>query len=259
MDSILFSKTNGVALITLNRPKVFNSFNSEMRKNLLSKLENCAADPSVRAVMITGEGRAFCAGQDLGEATQADAPISFNNALKTEYNPIILKIKTLGKPVVAAVNGVAAGAGTNLALACDIVVAAESATFIQVFSSIGLIPDCGGTWVLPRLVGFARATALMMLDDKVSAVEAVQMGMIYKYFPDEDFKNKALAIAEKLAKMPTRSLALTKKALNASMFSDFEQQLTLEAEYQEQAGATDDYTEGVNAFIQKRQPIFKGQ
>lgn len=258
MDSILLVKQNGVAHLTFNRPKVFNSFDTEMRAAFLNALDNCAADPSVRAVLITGEGRAFCAGQDLGEATNTDKPISFEDALTHEYNPIILKIRQLEKPVIAAVNGVAAGAGANIAFVCDIVLATKSATFIQAFSKIGLVPDCGGTWTLPRLVGFGRASALMFLGDKVTATEAETMGMIYKCFPDETFKNQSVALAEMLAKMPTRGLALTKKALNASVFDGFDTQLAHEAEFQKQAGATDDYTEGVNAFIEKRQPNFKG-
>jgi 2-(1,2-epoxy-1,2-dihydrophenyl)acetyl-CoA isomerase len=258
MDSIVLHKENGVAYVTLNRPKVFNSFDNDMRTRLSDALDNCAQDPSVRAVVLTGEGRGFCAGQDLMEATQTDRPISFEDALEKEYNPIVLKIRNLEKPVIAAVNGVAAGAGANIALACDIVVATASAHFIQAFSKIGLVPDCSGTWVLPRLVGFGRASALMFLGDKVSAADAEAMGMIYKCFPDDVFKTKTIALAEKLAKMPTRGLALTKKALNDSVFWGLEQQLAREADLQKQAGATDDYTEGVNAFIQKRQPNFKG-
>jgi 2-(1,2-epoxy-1,2-dihydrophenyl)acetyl-CoA isomerase len=259
MDSILLVIQNGVAHLTFNRPKVFNSFDTDMRLRCLKALEDCEADPSVRAVLITGEGKAFCAGQDLVEATMPNKPIAFNNTLEKEYNPIVLKIRQLEKPVIAAVNGVAAGAGANIAFACDIILATESASFIQAFSKIGLVPDCGGTWVLPRLIGFAKASALMMLGDKVTAAEAETMGMIYKCFPDETFKSKAIAIAEMLAKMPTRGLALTKQALNASLFSGFEKQLAEEADLQKKAGATDDYTEGVNAFIQKRQANFKGR
>ncbi len=258
MDSIIMLKEKDVAYITLNRPKVFNSLDTEMRKQLLVALEDCGIDPSVRAVCIMGEGRAFCAGQDLTEAADSATPLSFQNVLTEQYNPIILKIRQLEKPVVAAVNGVAAGAGANIALACDIVVAAESASFVQAFSKIGLIPDSGGTWVLPRLIGFGRASAAMLLGEKIMAKEAAAMGMIYKCISDENFKNEVISLMESLAKMPTRGLALTKKALNESVFADFEQQLAREADLQSQAGDTADYTEGVNAFIQKRTPDFKG-
>ena len=258
MDSIVLSKGKGVAYITLNRPKVFNSMDTEMRKQLLVALENCQTDPSVRAVCIIGEGRAFCAGQDLTEAADEETPLSFQDVLTNQYNPIVLKIRQLEKPVVAAVNGVAAGAGANIAFACDIVVAAESASFVQAFSKIGLIPDSGGTWILPRLIGFGRASAAMMLGEKIMAKEAAAMGMIYKSFSDDIFKNEVTTLVEMLAKMPTRGLALTKKALNESIFGGFEQQLAHEAHFQSQAGDTKDYKEGVNAFIQKRTPDFKG-
>ncbi len=258
MNPIFVTKENGVAYITLNRPKVFNSMDSAMRKQLAAALDDCAADPSVRAVCITGEGKAFCAGQDLTEASNEENPVSFQDVLSTEYNPIVLKIRALEKPVVAAVNGVAAGAGANIALACDIVVAGESASFVQAFSKIGLIPDCGGTWILPRLVGFGKASALMFLGDKVMAAEAESLGMIYKSVPDDIFKEMVRKLAESLAKMPTRGLALTKKALNESVFGGLAQQLAHEADCQTQAGNTADYTEGVAAFIEKRHPEFKG-
>ncbi len=258
MDSILIWKENGVAYLKLNRPKVFNSMDTDMRKRLLVALEDCETDPSVRAVCITGEGKAFCAGQDLTEASDPEKPLSFHDVLTHQYNPIVLKIRQLEKPVVAAVNGVAAGAGANIALTCDIVVAAESASFVQAFSKIGLIPDSGGTWVLPRLIGFARASAAMMMGEKITATEATAMGMIYKCFTDDVFKNQVKTLLETLAQMPTRGLALTKNALNASVFSGLEQQLTHEADLQSQAGATGDYHEGVQAFIQKRLPHFKG-
>ncbi len=258
MDSILLSKVNGVAYLVLNRPTVFNSLDTDMRKRFLAALDDYQADPSVRAVCITGEGKAFCAGQDLTEASDPEKPLSFKNVLPNQYNPIVLKIRALEKPVVAAVNGVAAGAGANLALACDIVVASETASFVQAFSKIGLVPDCGGTWVLPRLIGFGKASAIMMLGDKVAAPEAVALGMIYKYFPDEVFKNQVTALMESLAQMPTRGLALTKKALNESVFAGLEQQLAKEAAFQSQAGATEDFGEGISAFIQKRKPNFKG-
>ncbi len=258
MDSILLFKENGVAYLTFNRPKVFNSFDTEMRKRFLVALNDCQADPSVRAVCITGEGKAFCAGQDLIEASDPTKPLSFKNVLPDEYNPIILKIRELDKPVVAAVNGVAAGAGVNMALVCDMVVATESASFVQAFSKIGLVPDCGGTWILPRLIGFGKASAIMMLGNKVGAKEAVELGMIYKCLPDDVFKIQVKELAESLAKMPTRGLALTKKALNESVFAGLAEQLAHEAEFQSQAGATEDFKEGILAFIGKRKPNFKG-
>jgi 2-(1,2-epoxy-1,2-dihydrophenyl)acetyl-CoA isomerase len=258
MSTILLSKQNGVAILTLNRPQVFNSFNAEMRQAMLTALDDCAADPSVRCVILTGEGKAFCAGQDLAEISDAATAPSFEAILDEGFNLISLKIRQLQKPVVAAVNGVAAGAGANVALACDIVVAAESAGFIQAFSKIGLIPDSGGTFTLPRLVGFARASALMMLGEKVSATEAERIGMIYRSFPDAVFEEKSRELAATLAAMPTRGLALAKQALNAALTNDFETQLALETQLQGQAAATADYTEGVTAFLEKRKPVFKG-
>lgn len=259
MASIIFTKKeNGLAVLYLNRPKVFNSFNDPMRQALIAALDDCRNDPSVRAVLITGEGKAFCAGQDLAEVADATTAPSFEHILDEGFNRIVQSIRVLEKPVVAAVNGVAAGAGANIALACDIVVAAESAQFIQAFSKIGLIPDSGGTLVLPRLIGFARASALMMLGEKVSATEAVAMGMIYKCFDDQNFKAEAMKLGDTLAAMPTRGLALTKQALNATVFVDLDKQLRLETILQGQAAQTADYTEGVNAFVEKRKPVFKG-
>lgn len=259
MSTVLVSKQNGVATLTLNRPRSFNSVNAEMRVALLEALDDCAADPSVKCVLLTGSGRGFCAGQDLEEIFDAPTAPSFESILDEGFNLIVLKIRQLQKPVVAAINGVAAGAGANLALVCDVVVATESALFIQAFSKIGLIPDSGGTFTLPRLIGFARASALMMLGDKVSAVEAQRMGMIYKYFPDDVFEEKAKAIATTLAEMPTRGFALTKQALNAAFTNDFEAQLALETKLQAEAAATADYTEGVAAFLEKRKPTFIGR
>ncbi len=259
MSTILLSKQNGVAVLKFNRPKVFHSFNAEMRQAMLNALDDCAADPSVRCVILTGEGRAFCAGQDLAEISDAATAPSFESILDEGFNLIALKIRQLPKPVVAVVNGVAAGAGANMALACDIVVATESASFIQAFSKIGLIPDSGGTFTLPRLIGFARASALMMLGDKVTATEAERIGMIYRCFPDAVFEENAHALATTLAAMPTRGLALAKQALNAAFTNDFETQLALETKLQGEAAATADYTEGVTAFLEKRQPTFLGE
>jgi 2-(1,2-epoxy-1,2-dihydrophenyl)acetyl-CoA isomerase len=258
MSSIQFEVQNGVGIIRLNRPEVYNSFNREMALDLQAKLDECEDNDSVRAIYITGEGKAFCAGQDLQEVTDPDGPEL--TAIVTEhYNPIIERLRNIEKPIVGAVNGVAAGAGANIALACDICVATESASFIQAFSKIGLIPDSGGTFTLPRLIGLQRASALMMLGDKVGAIEATQMGMIYKSFSDDTFKEESLKIAQKLAVMPTKGIGLTKRALNLSMISDMSTQLKTEGELQTMAGETYDYNEGVAAFLEKRKPDFKGE
>ena len=259
MKSILLEKTNGIATITLNRPQVFNALTVPMCRAWQLALDDCAADPSVRCVVLTGAGKAFCAGQDIAEIADGENAPSLRQILDDGLNRIVLKIRQLQKPVVAAVNGVAAGAGANIALACDIVVATESAAFIQAFTKIGLIPDSGGTWTLPRLVGFARANALMMLGEKVSAADAEAMGMIYRCYDDELFRGNVSILAQQLASMPTRALALTKQALNESLFSDFEKQLAAETELQGKAGGTADYTEGINAFLEKRKPVFRGE
>lgn len=258
MSFIESAIVDGVCTIKLNRPKVFNSFNREMALALQDVLDDCKVNPEVRALYISGEGKAFCAGQDLAEAIDPEGP-ELSKIVSEHYNPIIERIRNIEKPVVAAVNGVAAGAGANIALACDICVATASAAFIQAFSKIGLIPDSGGTFFLPRIIGMQRATALMMLGDKVSAAQAEEIGMIYKSFSDESFAEKSLAIAKKLAKMPTKGLGLTKKALNLSMNNTLTEQLALEDELQTIAGQSYDYNEGVNAFLEKRKPTFKGE
>lgn len=258
MEHIRYEVSNGVGLIVFNRPQVFNAMNHAMRQEIIQALDDCAANPEVRAVYITGEGRAFCAGQDLQEVVDPNGP-SLTDILRTGFNPIVSKMRSLDKPVVCAVNGVAAGAGANIAFAGDITVATASASFTQAFSKIGLIPDSGGTWTLPRLVGMQRAAALMMLSDKLSAEEAVRTGMIWKTFPDESFAAESLKIAETLAQMPTLALALTKKALNESFDNDFDAQLAVEDRYQTIAGQSDDYAEGVRAFLEKRKPVFTGK
>lgn len=258
MESILIEKRGGITFLRLNRPEVFNSFNKEMSFALHTALDECQGDNSVRAVVIQGMGKAFCAGQDLQEVTDPEGPL-LTSIVRDHYNPIIEKIRNLDKPVLAAVNGVAAGAGANIALACDVVIACESSSFIQAFSKIGLIPDSGGTFFLPRLIGFQRASALMMLGDKISAQEARAMGMIYKAVPDVDFETMVHQIATKLAEMPTKGLAYTKKALNRSMQNSLSSQLALEEQLQTKAGGTKDYTEGVTAFLEKRKPNFKGE
>ncbi len=258
MSTIIFTKVDNLAILKLNRPKVYNSFNREMALALQEALRNCAEDNEIRAVLLTGEGRAFCAGQDLKEITDPNGP-PLTQILTEHYNPLVRQIRALPKPIVAAVNGVAAGAGANLALACDVVVATKSASFIQAFSKIGLIPDSGGTFFLPRLIGFQKASALMMLGDKVGAEDAEKMGMIYQVYEDDVFGESALLLAQKLSNMPTAGLAMTKHALNRSFENTLDQQLDLEGELQPQAGETEDYKEGVAAFIEKRKPVFKGR
>ncbi|MGN6419572.1 MAG: enoyl-CoA hydratase-related protein [Pseudobacter sp.] len=258
MSSILFSVHEGVGVVTLNRPDKLNSFNREMSLSLQRVLDDCADNSAIRAVYITGAGKGFSAGQDLSEIVGASA-LSMKQILSEHFNPIVERIRRMPKPVVAAVNGVAAGAGANIALCCDIVVAAQSASFIQAFSKIGLIPDSGGTFFLPRLIGWQKASALAMLGDKVNATEAERMGMIYKVIPDEGFGSATLQLASTLAQMPTQGLALTKHALNQSFTNNYEQQLQLEDTLQQQAGDTEDYREGVNAFVEKRPAVFKGR
>lgn len=258
MSSVLFEIKNNVALLTLNRPEKFNSFNREMALELQQRLDDCATDAGIRCIYLTGSGKAFCAGQDLGEVTSENPP-GFEVILSEHYNPIITRLRKIQKPVVCAVNGVAAGAGANIALACDVVVAAASASFIQAFSKIGLIPDSGGTFTLPRLVGFQKASALMMLGDKVSATEAERIGMIYKVIGDESFAAESLAIAVTLSQMPTKGLAYTKMALNASLNNTLAEQLHTEDELQLKAAGTADYKEGVAAFMEKRTPKFTGE
>ena len=254
---MISSFQNGVLTITLNRPDVFNSFDQDMGKSFQSVLDEAAGDPSVRCVVITGEGRAFCAGQDLKEVTSENSP-GFRVIVEETYNRSIRLICDMEKPVVAAVNGVAAGAGANIALACDFVVAKSSVKFIQAFANIGLIPDSGGTYWLPRLVGMARAKALTMLGTPIGASEAQAMGLIHQAVDDEAFEDAVNALASKLANMPTRGLGLTKKALHAAMNHDLNAQLKLELDLQFEAAETNDYKEGVQAFLEKRKPQFTG-
>ncbi|WP_109098415.1 enoyl-CoA hydratase-related protein [Aquimarina sp. AU58] len=259
MPSIELHIDNGVARITLNRPDTFNSFNREMALLLQKTFDECNANDQVRAIMLIGNGKAFCAGQDLKEVTSPELNPGFRKILEEHYNPIISRIRTIEKPIVAAVNGVAAGAGANIALACDIVVATEAASFIQAFSKIGLVPDSAGTFFLPRLIGFQKASALMMLGDKVSAKEAEQLGMIYKVFETEAFEEEVTKLVSKLSQMPTKALGLTKRLLNRSLINTLDEQLAIESDLQIESAESEDYAEGVNAFIEKRKPIFKGK
>lgn len=257
MNSVLFEKKGHVAVITLNRPEKYNAFNREMALLLQQRLDDCAADDTIRALYLTGVGKAFCSGQDLAEVSGAEA-IPIKTILAEHYNPIVSRLRQIPKPVVCAVNGVAAGAGANIALSCDVVVAHESASFIQAFSKIGLIPDSGGTYTLPRLIGFQRASALIMLGDKIGAAEAERMGMIYKVYTTGDFVTASFALAETLATMPTKGLGYTKQALNEGMQHSFAQQLELEERLQIAAAQTADHKEGVAAFLEKRAPSFTG-
>jgi 2-(1,2-epoxy-1,2-dihydrophenyl)acetyl-CoA isomerase len=249
---------DGVAKITLDRPEKYHAFIREMALQLQVVLDNCKEDKTIRAILITATGKAFCAGQDLGEATNTSG-LKLTQIIQEHYNPIIRKIRNIEKPVVAAVNGIAAGAGASIALACDIVVACESASFVQAFSKIGLIPDSGGTYFLPRLIGMQKAAALMMTAEPLSSKEAVDIGMIYKVFSNDTFEQESWKLVSKLAKMPTKGLGLTKRLLNASYENDLEQQLTMEDKCQTIAGNSDDFKEGVKAFLEKRKPTFKGK
>ncbi len=255
---ILYTVEGQIGKIILNRPEKFNSFNRQMSLSLQEALRECSSNENVRAVHFSAAGKAFSAGQDLSEAMSPDGP-GIEKIVAEHYNPIILGIRQLEKPVVCAVNGVAAGAGANIALACDIVVAGKSSAFIQAFSKIGLVPDSGGTFFLPRLIGLQRATALMMLGDKISADEAQQMGMIYKVFDDEELEKESWKIAVILSEMPTRGLGLTKKLLNKSLYNSLEEQLKEEGKLQTLAGATSDFKEGVKAFLEKRKAVFTGK
>lgn len=247
-----------VALIKLNRPDKFNSFNREMALELHEALDRAEKDKNIRAIVLTGEGKAFCAGQDLSEAMDPNGP-GIKRIVDEHYNPIILRLRQIEKPIIAAVNGVAAGAGANIALACDIVTASASASFIQAFSKIGLIPDSGGTYFLPRLIGFQRASALMITGDKVTASDALQMGMLYKVFDEVTFMADVIKLANTIADMPTKGIGLTKRLLNESLFNSYDKQLHREGEIQVEAAGTHDYHEGVKAFLEKRKPEFKGE
>ena len=257
-NTISFEIIDSVAKIALNRPDVFNSFNKEMAMAFQAALDQCETDATVRTIYLTGSGKAFCAGQDLSEVIDPNGP-GIDRIVEDHYNPIILRLRKIEKPIVCAVNGVAAGAGANIALACDVVVAKESCAFIQAFSSIGLIPDSGGTYFLPRLIGMQKASALMMLADKIGAAEAEQMGMIYKSIADDQFDEQSWALALKLASRPTVGLGLTKRLLNESYRNTLEDQLKREGDEQIAAASSKDYKEGVQAFLEKRKPTFTGE
>lgn len=258
---LIVARREGVLAITLDRPDVLNSFNARMADELRATLDEAAADGSVRAVLLTGSGRAFCAGQDLAEVLPREGhPMpDLGEVVRRQYNPIVRAIRTLEKPVVCAVNGVAAGAGANLAFACDLVIAADTATFIQSFARIGLIPDSGGTFILPRIVGLQRAAALTMLGDKLDAAKAKEWGLLYEVVLPTALAEVSFEIARRLAAMPTRGLGLAKRGFNAAFANDLDAQLALEETLQREAGATADYAEGVRAFVEKRAPRFEGR
>lgn len=260
-EHITYTLSEGVATILLDRPEVLNSFNRAMAAELQEALRSAAEDPSVRALLLTGQGRAFCAGQDLSEAVHAEAATlpDLGDFVHDSYNPIVRLLRSMEKPVVCAVNGVAAGAGANLALACDILIASEDASFIQSFSRIGLIPDTGGTFFLPRIVGLHRAAAMMMLGNRVPAARAKEAGMVHEVVPGSTLFDTATELARSLASRATRGLGLTKRALNQSLGNDLAAQLELEEELQREAGSTRDYQEGVAAFLEKRKPNFTGE
>jgi 2-(1,2-epoxy-1,2-dihydrophenyl)acetyl-CoA isomerase len=258
-NSVLYSLSGSIATLTLNRPDVLNSFNRDMALRLQELLKQCARDEAVRCVVMTAVGKGFSAGQDLNEflASTKGTP-KLAETVEKSFNPIVRAIREIEKPVVCALNGVAAGAGANIALACDFVVAAESATLIQSFSKIGLVPDSGGTFFLPRLAGLAKATELIMLGERLTAAEAFELGLIYKVVPELELHEQAMMLATRLADMPTRALGLSKRLLNASAVNSLSEQLELERDVQDQAGRTDDFKEGVDAFLGKRNPRYKG-
>jgi 2-(1,2-epoxy-1,2-dihydrophenyl)acetyl-CoA isomerase len=259
MEPLLVSLDAGVLRLTLNRPDTLNAFTTAMHAGLAAAMTRAEAEAAVRCVLITGAGRGFCAGQDLSERDMSATDIDMGAGLDTRYNPLVRRMRALRKPIVCAVNGVAAGAGANFALACDIVIAARSASFIQAFVKIGLVPDCGGSYFLPRLAGTQRAMALAMTGDRLSAEDAERWGLIWKCVDDAQLKAESEKLAQQLASGPTRSLGLIKQAIYDSANNDLSAQLDLERDLQREVGKGKDYREGVKAFLEKRKPQFKGE
>jgi 2-(1,2-epoxy-1,2-dihydrophenyl)acetyl-CoA isomerase len=259
LQTVQYQVNDAVAEITLNRPEVLNAMNEPLMLDLRTALDAAAANPSIRAVLLTGAGRGFCAGADLASVSFGKGPADLGKTLIERYHPVIITMRTMAKPVITAINGAAAGAGMSLALAGDIVLAGQSASFLQAFSKIGLIPDAGSTYFLPRLVGEVRARALTILADKISATEAERYGLVWKVYEDAELMAQARVMAQRLSQQPTKAYALIKQALNASFEATLADQLDLEANLQNKAGKTTDFIEGVTAFIQKRQPNFSGQ
>lgn len=256
--TVLLTLGDGIATITLNRPDRLNAFTEAMHAELAQTLDRIELDRAIRAILLTGAGRGFCSGQDLNDSATLERA-DLGDTLERFYNPLIRRLRKLERPVIAAVNGVAAGAGANLALACDIVIAAKSAVFVQAFIKIGLIPDVGGTYVLPRLVGQARAMGLAMLGDEITGEQAAEWGMIWRAVEDDKVLDEATSVAKTLAAQPTVALGLIKRAIHASTVNDLDQQLELERDLQRQAGKTEDFHEGVNAFLDRRPAVFKGR
>lgn len=260
-QNVLFDLSNGVARLTLNRPDRLNSFNVQMHEEARDVLRKLASEPAARVLVLTGAGRGFCAGQDIGDRAVAPGGqgVDLGASVENYYKPLVLALRNLPMPVIAAVNGVAAGAGANIALACDLVIATRSASFVQAFSKLGLVPDSGGTWSLPRLVGNARALGLALLAEKLSAEQAAQWGLIWRCVEDSEFKDTIESLAAQLAAAPTRGLARTKQAIYESWGRSIEQQLDQERDFQRELGRSQDYSEGVAAFTEKRAPKFTGR
>jgi len=254
-DELILAEAGGVLTITLNRPDKLNSFTAKLHADLLDVLQTADGDPSIRCLVLTGAGKGFCAGQDLGDLDMDN----LQNVLEKQYNPLLRQIAAMQKPIIACVNGVAAGAGANVALNCDIVVAAKSAKFIQSFSQIGLVPDGGGSWILPRLIGQARAMALAMTAEPVSAEAAQAMGMIYKAVDNDQLEAATTELANTLANLPTVALSLIRNMLRQSATNTLDEQLDLERNFQHLASKTQDFQEGVDAFLNKRKPVYKGK